>query len=155
MQLQSLLSCSLVVDLLAGHCERDSTTVTDPYEPFEISDSVSVKGLTVGIPIEYHAPGTSAEVVGAWERVARLLETGGATVRQVSLPHTQHSIVCYSVLCASEVASNMARYDGIEYGLRADDESSTEALYAASRRAGFNDVVRGRILAGNYFALKR
>lgn len=74
---------------------------------------------------------------------------------QVSLPHTQYSIVCYSVLNQCEVASNMARYDGIEFGFRADENRSTEELYAASRSAGFNEVVRSRVIAGNYFLLSR
>lgn len=74
---------------------------------------------------------------------------------QVSLPHTEFSIVCYSILNQCEVASNMARYDGIEYGLRSDQDSSTEELYASSRSQGFNEVVRNRILAGNYFLLTR
>jgi Asp-tRNA(Asn)/Glu-tRNA(Gln) amidotransferase A subunit family amidase len=74
---------------------------------------------------------------------------------QVSLPHTDLACPCYAVLNTAEVASNFARYDGLEYGLRlADKETSTHALYAANRAAGFGDVVKGRILAGNYFLLK-
>jgi aspartyl-tRNA(Asn)/glutamyl-tRNA(Gln) amidotransferase subunit A len=73
---------------------------------------------------------------------------------QVSLPHTKYSIVVYSVLNACEVASNMARYDGLRYGHRSSGVS-TEALYARSRHEGFNSVVRGRILAGNYFLLRK
>ena len=76
---------------------------------------------------------------------------------QVSLPHTKYSIVCYSVLNSCEVASNMARYDGLRYGHRSTKRGldSTEALYAQTRHEGFNSVVRGRILAGNYFLLKK
>jgi len=65
---------------------------------------------------EYHAPGLSSDTVTAWQKVADLLADAGANVRQVSLPHTQLSIVCYHVLCVCEVASNMARYDGLQYG---------------------------------------
>ena len=65
---------------------------------------------------EYHAPGLSSETVVAWQKVADLLADAGASVKQVSLPHTQLSIVCYHVLCVCEVASNMARYDGLQYG---------------------------------------
>lgn len=73
----------------------------------------------------------------------------------MSLPHTEYSIVCYSILNQCEVASNMARYDGIEFGFRADENISTEKLYATSRSIGFNEVVRNRILTGNYFLLTR
>lgn len=76
-------------------------------------------------------------------------------ILKVSLPHTEYSIVCYSILNQCEVASNMARYDGIEYGYRADEDSSTEKLYATSRSHGFSEVVRNRILTGNYFLLTR
>lgn len=78
----------------------------------------------------------------------------GAVVSSVSLPHSRYSTECYSILNCCEVASNFARYDGLEYGHRADDDSSTEALYAASRHEALNEVVRGRILAGNYFLLR-
>ena len=66
---------------------------------------------------EYHAPGLSQETLEQWSRVADMFESAGARVEQVSLPHTQHSIVCYHVLCHAEVASNMARFDGLEYGM--------------------------------------
>ena len=71
------------------------------------------------------------------------------------MPYTEYSIVCYSILNQCEVASNMARYDGIEYGFRADEHTSTEKLFATSRSLGFNEVVRNRILTGNYFLLTR
>ena len=97
----------------------------------------------------------SEEVVESWSKVARLLEEGGAVVEPVSLPHTELAIPCYSVLNPCEVASNMARYDGLQFGLRGEAITSTEDMYAESRARGFNDVVRGRILAGNYFLLKK
>lgn len=71
------------------------------------------------------------------------------------MPHTSYSITCYSVLNQCEVASNMARYDGLRFGIRGDDATSTEQLYAETRSKGFNEVVRSRILSGNYFLLKR
>lgn len=73
----------------------------------------------VPLPVcqEYHAPGLSQETVAQWRRVADMFERSGAQVEQVSLPHTQYSIVCYHVLCSAEVASNMARFDGLEYGM--------------------------------------
>lgn len=71
------------------------------------------------------------------------------------MPHTKYSIVCYSILNQCEVASNMARYDGIEFGFRPSENYSTEKLYMTSRKLGFNKVVKNRILAGNYFLLSR
>uniref|UniRef100_A0A4W3I9E4 Glutamyl-tRNA(Gln) amidotransferase subunit A, mitochondrial n=1 Tax=Callorhinchus milii TaxID=7868 RepID=A0A4W3I9E4_CALMI len=146
---------STVLGVLAGHDPKDSTTRQEPFEPFELPDEIDIRNLSIGIPKEYHAPGLSSEIVENWTKAADLFENAGARVLEVSLPHTPYSIVCYHVLCTAEVASNMARFDGLEYGHRSKAESSTETLYAATRHEGFNSVVRGRILAGNYFLLKQ
>ncbi|KAJ8289360.1 hypothetical protein GJAV_G00000410 [Gymnothorax javanicus] len=144
-----------VLGVLQGHDVKDSTSVHAPSENVDLPDHIDVSKLRIGIPKEYHAPGLSQETLCQWGRVADLFERAGARVEAVSLPHTQHSIVCYHVLCAAEVASNMARFDGLQYGHCSRVDSSTDALYAATRHEGFNDVVRGRILSGNYFLLKR
>ncbi|OBS78498.1 hypothetical protein A6R68_19116 [Neotoma lepida] len=120
---------AIVLGVLAGHDPKDSTT-------------------------EYLVPELSSEIRSLWSQAADLFESEGAKVIEVSLPHTCYSIVCYHVLCTSEVASNMARFDGLQYGHRSGVDVSTEAMYAATRQEGFNDVVRGRILSGNFFLLK-
>lgn len=152
---RSVEDAALVLDALQGVDVKDSTTIPLPSSLTNLLEDFDVRNLRVGIPKEYHAPGLSEETVEQWSRVADMLERAGARVEQVSLPHTQYSIVCYHVLCCAEVASNMARFDGLEYGHRSKIDSSTEALYASSRHEGFNDVVRGRILSGNYFLLKQ
>ncbi|RZF38219.1 hypothetical protein LSTR_LSTR005580 [Laodelphax striatellus] len=143
-----------VFNVISGFDENDSTTLERDKSAVVLNDSFNISSIKVGIPKEYHCPGMSPVVIDAWKRVANLLEEAGATVSQVSLPHTGYSIACYSVLNQCEVASNMARYDGLEYGLRPEQTKSTEQLYADSRKHGFNDVVRGRILAGNYFLIQ-
>ncbi|XP_049551264.1 glutamyl-tRNA(Gln) amidotransferase subunit A, mitochondrial isoform X3 [Orcinus orca] len=140
--------------ILAGHDPKDSTTIQDPVKPFTLPSLTDMSKLCIGIPKEYLTPELSSEVQSLWSKAANLFESEGAKVIEVSLPHTSYSIVCYHVLCTSEVASNMARFDGLEYGHRCDIDVSTEAMYAATRREGFNDVVRGRILSGNFFLLK-
>ncbi|XP_044282999.1 glutamyl-tRNA(Gln) amidotransferase subunit A, mitochondrial isoform X2 [Varanus komodoensis] len=144
-----------VLGVLAGHDPKDSTTVQDPFHPFQLPNLLDMKNLCIGIPKEYNIPGLSNETLTVWSKAADLFEKAGAKVMDVSLPHTCYSIVCYHVLCAAEVASNMARFDGLRYGHRSTADESTEALIAATRREGFNDVVRGRILSGNYFLLKQ
>ncbi|XP_015428215.1 PREDICTED: glutamyl-tRNA(Gln) amidotransferase subunit A, mitochondrial isoform X2 [Myotis davidii] len=143
-----------VLGVLAGHDCKDSTTVQDPVKSFILPSLTDVSKLCIGIPKEYLVPELSSEVQSLWSKAAKLFESEGAKVIEVSLPHTSYSIVCYHVLCTSEVASNMARFDGLEYGHRCDINVSTEAMYAATRREGFNNVVRGRILSGNFFLLK-
>merc|ERR1712062_538844 len=111
--------------------------------------------MGIGIPQEYFCEDMSSEIIEAWSQVADILEDeAGVKVLPVSLPHTKYSITCYQVLNPCEVASNMSCYDSLEYGYRSSEMASTEALYANVRHAGFNDVVKGRILAGNYFLLR-
>ncbi|GAB0087389.1 Glutamyl-tRNA(Gln) amidotransferase subunit A, mitochondrial [Sergentomyia squamirostris] len=149
--------CAVILNAIAGPDCRDSTTMkTLPKTVILPSvEKISLKGLKVGIPEEYHSSDLQDNVLKTWNYVAGLLEDAGAEIKRVSLPHTASSIAVYSVLNACEVASNMARYDGIEYGHRADDASSTEKLYAKSRAVGFNQVVKTRILSGNFFLLRR
>ncbi|XP_071376209.1 glutamyl-tRNA(Gln) amidotransferase subunit A, mitochondrial [Centroberyx affinis] len=152
---RSVSDAATVLGVLQGLDVRDSTTVPSPSSPPELPEDFDVKNICLGIPKEYHAPGLSQETLAQWSRVADMFERAGARVEQVSLPHTQHSIVCYHVLCHAEVASNMARFDGLQYGHRSEVDRSTEAMYASTRHEGFNDVVRGRILSGNYFLLRQ
>uniref|UniRef100_A0A1Y1KY80 Glutamyl-tRNA(Gln) amidotransferase subunit A, mitochondrial n=1 Tax=Photinus pyralis TaxID=7054 RepID=A0A1Y1KY80_PHOPY len=149
--------CVTVLNVIAGHDPKDSTTLTKPYRKISLpsANKLGVKGLRVGLPVEYYSSNLDEEVLEVWEEMAQLLEDHGADVREISMPNTEHSIVCYSILNQCEVASNMARYDGIEFGFRADINTSTEQLYATSRSLGFNDIVRNRILTGNYFLLNR
>ncbi|XP_076604802.1 glutamyl-tRNA(Gln) amidotransferase subunit A, mitochondrial [Chaetodon auriga] len=151
---RSVSDAAIVLGVLQGLDIRDSTTVPVPSLLTELPEDFDANNICVGIPKEYHAPGLSEETLAQWSRVADMFERAGAQVEQVSLPHTQYSIVCYHILGHTEVASNMARFDGLEYGHRSLLDSSTETMYASSRHEGFNDVVRGRILSGNYFLLK-
>lgn len=146
--------CCVMVNALAGRDVFDSTTLSEPFNQITLPEEcVNIKGIKIGIPVEYHCEGLSSEMLETWTKIADLMEDAGAIVKQVSLPNTASSIGVYSILNQCEVSSNMARYDGIEYGHREKEDSSTELLYAKSRAAGFNSVVKNRILAGNYFLL--
>ena len=146
-------------DILRGHDINDSTTMNDSASCKSALDAVkqgvNIKDLKVGIPKEYLCEGMTDEVLQTWSDIADLLEHNQVSVAETSLPHTCYSISCYQVLNPCEVASNMARYDGLEYGLRTETKDSTESLFANVRHHGFNEVVRGRILAGNYFLLRQ
>uniref|UniRef100_A0A1I8IIA2 Glutamyl-tRNA(Gln) amidotransferase subunit A, mitochondrial n=1 Tax=Macrostomum lignano TaxID=282301 RepID=A0A1I8IIA2_9PLAT len=146
----------LLLNAMQGPDENDSTCCPERPEPVGWSDKLAA-GLKIGVPAEFSTPGMSASVLDTWSRAVTHLESDlGLTCLPVSLPHTPLSIKAYSVLCCAEVASNMARYDGIEFGLRVrDSENSVESLYTANRLAGFNSVIRSRVLAGNYFLLRR
>lgn len=143
---------ALVYRVISGRDPLDSTTVE--IEDFN-QPSFNLTKLRIGVPKEYHPPGLSGEVLKTWEIVSSIFEQNGASVKEVSLPHTPYSISCYSILNQAEVSSNMARYDGLRYGLRKSSGSSVDSLYAESRSNGLGQVVRARILAGNYFLLQR
>lgn len=143
-----------MLGVVAGLDIQDSTSIPSELQNTQLPENPSLKGLVVGIPREYHWPGLNKEVVDVWTKVADLMETCGANVQEVSLPHAKYSIVCYSILNPCEVASNFTRYTGVGYGHQVESHDSMEAMYALTRSAGLNEVVRGRILAGNYFLLK-
>uniref|UniRef100_A0A182QRT8 Glutamyl-tRNA(Gln) amidotransferase subunit A, mitochondrial n=1 Tax=Anopheles farauti TaxID=69004 RepID=A0A182QRT8_9DIPT len=147
--------CLTVLNAIAGPDNRDSTTVKQRFVRIPSLDTpISLKGVRIGIPLEYHCDGLDEEVLETWTIVADLLESAGASVQAISLPNTASSIFVYSILNQCEVSSNMSRYDGIEYGHRSQEDSSTEQLYAKTRAEGFNSVVKNRILSGNYFLLR-
>jgi len=144
------------LNILKGEVDNlDSTSVKIDCDNRQYLESDEfIKDIVIGIPQEYYCEDMSSEVIETWSQVADLLEKERIKVVPVSLPHTKYSISCYQVLNPCEVASNMSRYDGIEFGLRSGEMSSTEALLQSVRHHGFNDVVKGRILAGNYFLLR-
>ncbi|KAL0278375.1 UNVERIFIED_CONTAM: hypothetical protein PYX00_000210 [Menopon gallinae] len=141
-----------LLKLLAGPDVNDSTTVRHDVKLSDLSSEPSVKGLKVGMPIEYNCAGLTDEVRNTWKRVASLLQQGGAEIMPISMPHTKYSLVCYSVLNNCEVASNKAKYDGLQFGTRYASDSAGE-MFSELRSSNFNQTVRERILAGNYFLL--
>lgn len=153
---RTVSDCVDILNVIAGPDPFDSTMIEKSYKLINIPepDKIDLTKVRIGIPKEYHCEGLSAEVLETWRKIADILEVEGARVKQVSMPNTASSIIVYSILNQCEVASNMARYDGIEYGHRADDDHSTEELYAKTRAEGFNSVVKNRILSGNYFLLR-
>ena len=149
---RSVSDLAIMMNIVQGRDIMDSTSVES--DNIDMTPLDNVRGLRIGIPQEFHCEGMSEEVLQAWSEVASLLDNAGASVVPVSLPHTHLAIPCYSVLNPCEVASNMSRYDGLQYGLRGEG-AGTEDLFADGRAKGFNEVVRGRILAGNYFLLRK
>uniref|UniRef100_A0A2I3FPN6 Glutamyl-tRNA(Gln) amidotransferase subunit A, mitochondrial n=1 Tax=Nomascus leucogenys TaxID=61853 RepID=A0A2I3FPN6_NOMLE len=133
-------------------CVDDAAIVLSVLAEHDTNDYVSK--LCIEIPKEYLVPELLSEVQSFWSKAADLFESEGAKVIEVSIPHTSYLIVCYHVLCTSGVALNMARLDGLQYSHRCDNDVSTQSMYASTRQEAFNDVVRGRILSGNFFLLK-
>ena len=146
---RSVEDAAHLLQVVSGHDPRDATSVDQPVLDFVGATRRGVEGLVIGVPQEYMpetlAPAVRALVEGAVARLAR----DGAAVRAVSLPHTPHAIPCYYVLAPAEASSNLARYDGVRYGVRADEED-IQAMYEQTRSQGFGREVKRRIMLGTY-----
>lgn len=146
---QSVSDCAHMLGVMAGHDEKDSTSAKKDVPDFAASINGSVKGMRVGVPKEYNIDGLSDEISAVWQQGIEWLRSEGAEIVDVSLPHTQYALPSYYIIAPAEASSNLARYDGVRYGLR-QDASDINGMYAATRAAGFGDEVKRRILIGTY-----
>lgn len=141
---------ALVLEAIAGHDRRDTTSLTAAHEPYPAQLGQGVKGLRIGLAAEMLADGASREVREAVLGAAQALRDMGAQVREVTLPSMAHALPAYYVLSSAEAGSNLARYDGVRYGRRAAAYDDLEDMYVRSRTEGFGAEVRRRILLGTY-----
>jgi aspartyl-tRNA(Asn)/glutamyl-tRNA(Gln) amidotransferase subunit A len=140
---------AIMLKAMAGHDPRDSTSADLPVPDFEKAVGQSVKGLKIGIPNEYRLDGMPKEIEALWQRGIDWLKDAGASTVEISLPHTQYALATYYIIAPAEASSNLARYDGVRFGLRVPGESLDE-MYENTRAAGFGAEVRRRILIGTY-----
>jgi len=146
----SVAGCAHLLGVIAGHDPHDSTSVPRPVPDYAAQLGTGVKGLRIGIPQEYFVPGMEPDVDEAVRTAVRVLESLGAQVRTVSLPHTDFAIPAYYVIATAEASSNLARYDGIKYGLRLGENESLLGMYRRTRAGGFGTEVKRRIMLGTY-----
>ncbi|ARW10483.1 Asp-tRNA(Asn)/Glu-tRNA(Gln) amidotransferase subunit GatA [Acetobacter ascendens] len=146
---RSVTDAGLMLEAMAGFDEKDSTCSNRPVPAFSKAVGKSVKGLRVGIPTEYRSPNLPAEVVAMWEQGIAWLKEAGCEIVDVSLPHTKYGLTTYYIIAPAECSSNLARYDGIRFGIR-KDAPTLDGVYEATRAAGFGAEVRNRILMGTY-----
>jgi len=143
--------CAIMLEAMAGFDPKDSTSLDLPVPEWEAGLSGDLTGKTVGVPREYRMDGMDAEVAKSWDEGIAWLKDAGARIVDVSLPHTQYALPAYYIIAPAEASSNLARYDGVRYGLRElPDGSNLQDMYAATRAAGFGDEVKRRILIGTY-----
>jgi len=141
--------CALALAAIAGHDPADSTSLPEPVPDFAAAQSGDVSGLVVGLPREYFAEGADPEVLARVREAVAELERAGAKTREVSLPHAPYAIATYYLIATAEASSNLARYDGVRFGRRADADSLGE-MYRRTRSEGFGAEVKRRILLGTY-----
>ena len=139
-----------ILRVLAGHDPHDATTLDAPVDDYEAACDRPVSGMRIGIPREYFGSGVDPEVDMAVRRAISCLEQFGCTVRPVSLPHTRYAVATYYVLATAEASSNLARFDGVRFGLRREPDRVLRSMYGATRDAGFGPEVKRRILLGTF-----
>ncbi len=140
---------AIMLGAMAGFDPRDSTSVDREVPDYEAAVGRSVKGLRIGIPREYRVDGMPAEIEALWTRGAEQLKAAGAEIVEISLPHTKYALPAYYIVAPAEASSNLARYDGVRYGLRVPGRDVTE-MYENTRAQGFGGEVRRRVMIGAY-----
>lgn len=140
---------ALVLEHMAGHDPKDSTSLNVSIPAYAQHLTGDLKGLRVGIPTEYDMPGLSKTVKALWDQAADWLTKRGCEVVSISLPHTKYGLPTYYIIAPAEASSNLARYDGVRYGMRAAHDS-LEEMYVQTRTEGFSDEVMRRIMIGTY-----
>jgi aspartyl-tRNA(Asn)/glutamyl-tRNA(Gln) amidotransferase subunit A len=146
---RTVADCAILLRSMAGHDPKDSTSAPVPVPDYEAACRRGVKGLRIGVPREYRLDGMPEDIEVLWRQGLDWLRDAGAEVIDVSLPHTKYGLAAYYIVAPAEASSNLARYDGVRFGLR-EDGADLRDLYERTRAAGFGPEVRRRILIGTY-----
>jgi aspartyl-tRNA(Asn)/glutamyl-tRNA(Gln) amidotransferase subunit A len=146
---RTVRDCAIMMRSMAGPDAKDTTCVDRPVPDYEKSIGASIKGMRIGVPKEYRVPGMAAEIETLWQQGVQWLKDAGAETVEVSLPHTKYALPAYYIVAPAEASSNLARYDGVRYGLRVPGRDIVE-MYERTRAAGFGKEVRRRVMIGTY-----
>ena len=146
---RSVTDAAILLRSMAGHDPKDTTSVDRAVPDYEAAIGRSIKGMKIGIPKEYRVDGMAAESEALWQRGADWLKAGGAEMVEISLPHTKYALPAYYIVAPAEASSNLARYDGVRYGLRVPGRDVID-MYQQTRAAGFGSEVRRRVMIGTY-----
>lgn len=146
---RSIRDCATVLQVIAGHDPLDSTSIPQPVPDYPSYLGREIRGMRVGLPKEYFVEGTEKDVKEAFEASVKVLERNGAVAVPVSLPHSEFAVAVYYIICTAEASSNLARYDGVKYGMRVSGKDIIQ-MYKKTRSAGFGSEVKRRIILGTY-----
>src|SRR6478752_1122670 len=148
---KTVRDCAILLEAMAGFDPKDSTSLDLPVPQWEANLSSDLRGKRVGIPREYRIDGVPGDINALWDRGIEWLKDAGATPVEISLPHTKYALPTYYIIAPAEASSNLARYDGVRYGLRViPHETGLDPMYSATREAGFGAEVKRRIMIGTY-----
>ncbi len=146
---RTVRDAAIMLRSMAGHDPKDTTSVDAPVPDYEAAIGASVKGRRIGVPKEYRLEGLSPEIAALWDQGVAWLKDAGAEIVEISLPHTRYALPAYYIIAPAEASSNLARYDGVRYGLREKGRDITD-MYEKTRAKGFGAEVRRRIMIGTY-----
>ena len=148
---RSVEDCALMLEAMAGFDPKDATSQRRDVPGWADALDADLRGRRIGVPREYRMEGTDAAIVALWDEGKAMLREAGAEIVDVSLPHTKYALPAYYIIAPAEASSNLARYDGVRYGLsERPDGAGLQDMYAATRAAGFGDEVKRRVLIGTY-----
>ena len=147
---KDMRDCATLLGVIAGHDPRESTSVDRPVPDYQAALERGVRGLRVGVPREYFVAGMQSEVDQAVRRAIDTLQELGAEPVSISLPHTDYAVAAYYIIATAEASSNLARYDGVKYGHRAESATDLAEMYRQTRAQGFGPEVKRRIMLGTY-----
>lgn len=142
--------CALVLNVIAGHDPKDSTSVNQAVPDYTSFLTTDIKGLKIAYPREYFQQGVDSEIRQVVKNALKHYEQLGAIVEEVSLPHSEYALPAYYLIAPAEASANLARYDGVRYGLRDLQAENVVDMFSRSRAAGFGDEVKRRIMLGTY-----
>jgi aspartyl-tRNA(Asn)/glutamyl-tRNA(Gln) amidotransferase subunit A len=146
---RSVRDAAILLRSMAGHDRKDATSVDVPVPDYEAAVGASIKGKRIGIPKEYRLDGMPGEIDALWMQGIEWLKAAGASIVDISLPHTRYALPAYYIVAPAEASSNLARYDGVRYGLRVPGKDIAD-MYEQTRAAGFGKEVRRRVMIGTY-----
>jgi aspartyl-tRNA(Asn)/glutamyl-tRNA(Gln) amidotransferase subunit A len=147
---KDVTDAAVMLNQIAGHDPLDTTSIDAPVPDYTEGLEDGVKGIKVGIPKEYFIKGIDKEVVGAVREAIGVIKGAGAEPVDISLPHTEYAVSVYYLVATAEASSNLARYDGVKYGLRAEEAGGLMDMYKLTRDRGFGAEVKRRIMLGTY-----
>jgi aspartyl-tRNA(Asn)/glutamyl-tRNA(Gln) amidotransferase subunit A len=147
---RTVRDCAILLEAMAGFDPKDSTSLDLPVPQWEANLSSDLRGKRVGIPKEYRIDSVPGDINALWDRGIEWLKDAGATPVEISLPHTKYALPTYYIIAPAEASSNLARYDGVRYGLRATGGHGLDGMYSATREEGFGAEVKRRIMIGTY-----
>ena len=147
---KDVTDCALIMKVISGYDKMDSTSVNLGVPDYLKSCQTGIKDLKIGVPKEYFIEGIDREVKDALDKALKMFEKLGARIEEVSLPHTEYSLPTYYLIATAEASSNLARYDGVQYGYRTEDYEDLSSMYQKTRSEGFGSEVKRRIMLGTY-----